>query len=416
MSNLRPTPRRWTCAIGLTAALVFGLKLYLALTTEGSADVAGFADHLDKIQTLGGIGTYYTKGPYNNPFNSPPFIIYLLRGLGYLAKITHVWFPFWLRLPAIMADVGSLILVRSLLARTHTLPESPLLLLLVASCPISIMVSGFHGNTDPLMIFFVLLSIFFLETRSKMWLAGLAFGLALNIKVAPLMFAPALFLYLPDRKNRFVYFAVAAATFLICSLPYLLMDPFVIAKNVFGYSSIYGNWGWTGLATRFYPEAPRFLNPPHDVTGIHGLFATVGRWVLVSALVGMSVWMNRRRPKPPLLFQGGLLVTLFLVLTPGFGIQYLVWLVPFVLVLGLWPTVICYVTCGLFQFVSYACWAYRLTVKVDCTDPIFWTMLVAWLSLVAILILFLQQVAKKDRPMPYWRTLIGSITVVSRLC
>jgi hypothetical protein len=101
--------------------------------------------------------------------------------------------------------------------------------------------------------------------------------------------------------------------------------------------------------------------------------------------------MNWRTRKPPLLLQLGLLVTLFLVLTPGFGIQYLAWLVPFVLVLGLWPTLICYVTCGIFQLVSYSCWAYRLTVKVDCTEPIFWTMLVAWLVLIPILILFMQR-------------------------
>jgi hypothetical protein len=46
--------KRW-----LWVALAFAtlIKLYLALYTHGSLDVAGFRDHLDKIHELG-VGAY----------------------------------------------------------------------------------------------------------------------------------------------------------------------------------------------------------------------------------------------------------------------------------------------------------------------------------------------------------------------
>ena len=47
--------------------------------------------------------------------------------------------------------------------------------LLLAVAPISIMVSGFHGNTDPLMVFLVLLSVYLLEARRSTWRAGVAY-------------------------------------------------------------------------------------------------------------------------------------------------------------------------------------------------------------------------------------------------
>ena len=94
-----------------------------------------------------------------------------------------------------MADIGSLFLVASLLNNRSTKTKFALLLML-ALCPPSIMISGFHGNSDPVMIFCVLLSIYLLEKQKAPVLSGLVFGLALSVKVVPLIFVPAFLLYL----------------------------------------------------------------------------------------------------------------------------------------------------------------------------------------------------------------------------
>ena len=52
-------------------------------------------------------------------------------------------------------------------------------------CPTSIMISGFHGNTDPLMIALLLLSVYLIEADAPSWIAGATMGLATNVKVVP---------------------------------------------------------------------------------------------------------------------------------------------------------------------------------------------------------------------------------------
>jgi hypothetical protein len=256
------------------------------------------------------------------------------------------------------------------------------------------MVSGFHGNNDPMMIFFVLLSVYLIEKGERLWLAGVVLGLALNVKVAPLIFAPAIFFYLSGTRRRIEFFGTAAATFFVGSLPYLVMDS-VVVKNVFGYSSLYGQWGWTAMLKRWYWEAPRYLNPPYNVIGIHATFAAVGKWVMLATIVAASFWINRRRRvKPPLMLQCGLVVTLFLFLTSGFGIQYLAWLVPWVIALDLWPIIVWYTAAGLYQLTGYTCWAYRTLSPAYCEDDFFYITLLCWCSLIVLLLAYRHQIAR----------------------
>ncbi|MBD0326612.1 MAG: hypothetical protein ICV68_09280, partial [Pyrinomonadaceae bacterium] len=190
----------------------------------------------------------------------------------------------------------------------------------------------------------------------------------------------------------------AAATFIIGSLPYLLLDPLIL-KNVFGYESLYGQWGWSVLMERWYWEAPRYLNPPHDVAGIHAVFAAIGKFIMLLAILIASYWMNARtREKPPLVLQCGFIITLFLFLTPGFGIQYLSWLVPFILALDLWPTLLLYLTAGIYQVMGYTCWAYRATPPQFCLErnTAFYVMLLCWSSLALLLLVYGRRINGKQ--------------------
>jgi len=108
------SPRFKQCLIA-AVAIASLVKLYLALKTRGSPDVLGYEDYLTKINSLGGIGPYYAGGAYDNPFNVPPLNIPVIRAMGWLADLTGLPFRFWLRLPCIFADIGSLLLVWSLL-------------------------------------------------------------------------------------------------------------------------------------------------------------------------------------------------------------------------------------------------------------------------------------------------------------
>jgi hypothetical protein len=370
--------------------MAFSVKLFLALTTTGSLDVLGFSDQLARIRELGGIGTYHTTGKFGNPFNHPPFMIHVIKAMGFLADRTGIAFPFWLRLPAIVADVGSLLVVWKILERSELFPLKPPTLLLMAACPASIMISGFHGNTDPLMILFLLLSVYLLGTKNRIWVAGIAFGMALNIKVAPLIFVPINFFYLDTMKQRIKFFAAAVAVFLAGSMPYLLQDPQVIARVVFGYGSLYGNWGWTWLALLWTHIPATAPGSPYQLTGIHATIATVGKYLMLAIIYFVSWRINRREIRPPLFFQYGAIAFLFMFLTPGFGSQYLAWLIPWVLVLGFWPTMLYYTTSGIYLLIDYGCLAYAFAHYPICEDKRLWFYagLICWYSVLAVLMFY----------------------------
>ena len=395
-------------AVVVAAAFAFLCKLYLALATEGTLDVLGFREFVTNIREVGGVGVYYRLGSTGNPFNHPPFVVHYLAALGRLADATGLSFAFWLRFPCLLADVGSLYLVWKLLerspARRADAPRPWLLpLVLFALNPVSIIISGFHGNTDPVLFFFVLLSAYFLETRAddgagggggsgRVWLAAVAFGLALNFKVAPLILAPAVWCYLPRVRERAEFFGLAAAVFLCGSLPYVLYDPINIARNVLGYGSLYGHWGWTRLATAWFPESLRYALPPHGVMGAHAAAASVGKWLTLSLIAAAALWFNRRRDdKPPFAPQLGLAVAIFLFLTPGFGAQYLSWLAPWAVFLGVRACLAYYLAGGLYLSVEYSCYIYRAAPPFYCVEPLTLSLpLLCWASVFALLVWYVR--------------------------
>jgi hypothetical protein len=325
----------------LLAALTLGTlaKVFLAFKASATLDSIAYVEFLNEIREKGGIALYQFRGSFNNPFIFPPAIIHLIKALGFISDSTGLPFKFWLRLLPSLADVGSFFVIWRLLRGHKDLFR---LLFLLALCPTSIVINGYEGNVDGFMIFPVLLAVWLIESQKPLWLGGAAWGMALNVKAVPLMFVAALFFRLRSTRARIQFFAVTAAVILICSMPFIFQSPGII-KEVFGYASIYGVWGITKLAV-IIAGPPVFLYWPYDPTGWHSIFASGLKFVAFAVIVIVSYEMNRNEPKSNLLKQCGLIVAIFLFLTPGFGVQYLVWLVPFVTAAGLRATAIYYFT------------------------------------------------------------------------
>src|SRR6266516_740853 len=150
-------PKAPPALVTMAAAAAFLVKLALAWNTYGTNDVLFWERNLAKIRADSGIGLYrdgvqiFRGGVlyHIEPFNQPPFMVHALLSLGSLTDRAGVPLGFGLRLASSLADIGSL----ALIARILPLTSAPYGLLLVAISPVAIMASGFHGNTDAIMIF-----------------------------------------------------------------------------------------------------------------------------------------------------------------------------------------------------------------------------------------------------------------------
>jgi hypothetical protein len=263
-----------------------------------------------------------------------------------------------------------------------------LALLLLALAPPLILISGFHGNTDPVMITFVVLTAVLLDHRLPPAVAGIAFGMSLNIKIVPLLLAPALLLAIPTWRGRLAFGAAAALTTGIPTLPYLLVEPRLFLHQVIAYHGLFGQWGYTRLIKIF-------LSHQWAMTA-QDLARSWGRYLLIGAIAGVSLWQARYRPQTSAFWRCGTVIATFFALTPGFGVQYLAWIVPWVVALGPGVALAIYGTSGLFLFEVYNAWAKKW--RWEYADSLGgWTAypyiirleLIAWLAICATLILFL---------------------------
>src|SRR2546421_11494150 len=193
--TLRMNPNRDTRAIFIPAlALVaLTLKLAIAYNTIGTNDAVffyGFA----KVLSEHGLEWTYQHSRY---FNHPPLTAYYLRGI--FALTEQPWcqdlgihFPFLLRLPGIIADFFVVLILLQFRKIDIQIPTWALALF--ALSPVSVMVSGFHGNTDPVMVFLLVCAVW-MCLRNRPILAGLFFALSCQIKIVPLLFFPCFFFF-----------------------------------------------------------------------------------------------------------------------------------------------------------------------------------------------------------------------------
>jgi hypothetical protein len=334
-----PSVPSWSRMLLGLLAVATVIKLYLAYTTLGTNDVSTWERFLGEAIRRGGLGLYRS----DPIFNHPPFIVGYIRGLGQIADVTHVPFRFWLRAASSAADVGTFALVMAI-ARRSRLRVRTATLCVLALAPASIMVSGFHGNTDPVMVLFVVLAVYLAVSDRPAWTVGIAIGMAINIKFAAVIFVPAVFFSMVSGQKKTVLVTVAGLTVAVASMPYLLQDPALIERRVVGYSSIPGHWGVTSM----------LLAGPHALNDAYQRFAPAA----IGLGLAILCFAYSRRASPPSLFlQCGVSAFAFMVFTPGFGIQYLAWLVPWVVVVAFGPALLWYVASGVFMFVVYTVWS-----------------------------------------------------------
>ncbi len=384
------------------ALLAMAFKLAVAYNTIGTNDAVffyGFA----KVLHEHGLEWTYAHSRY---FNHPPVTAYFLRGIYLLTE--HGWcqdfgihFPFLLRLPGIIADFLVVLILMQFGKVGLTIPTWALALF--AASPVSVMVSGFHGNTDPIMVLFLVACVW-MCLLDRPILAGLFFALGCQIKIVPLLFLPAFGLYWLSRRE-FFRFAISGGltTCVLWSQP-LLEFPVLFAKNVLAYGSYWGTWGITycfRLTGR--PEFSRLSF--FDLTPAQNVIVTFLKIVIIAAALWIA-WRNRHTRGREFVASIGYVWLIFFLFAPGVGAQYLIWLAPFVLVLSP-PFYACLLVASsifLFQFYNITSgglpWSVALAMDDSRQHWIEWS-LFPWIVLIIGSIL----IWKRIEPFLAWRSL-----------
>jgi len=351
----------------LAGVVALLLKLLLAASTGGTNDVHTWEHDLATLRTAGFAELYRSGVAHRQAFIHPPAVLHGLRVLGALQDLTGLPLRFWLRAADAFADAGTLALLWRMFGGGVPL--------LVALSPISILISGFHGNTDPIMMFFLVAAVFFAQ-RGNPGCAGLAFGLACSVKLISLIFAPAILLCLPGFRSRCQWLGASAVIWTGLSMPYLAQEPVLIVKSMLGYGSATGLWGLSLLSA---------------LTGAGRIYDPAAKWIAL-VIASCLPCVIRETAKRPLFKQCGLIALAFLFLSPGFGLQYLVWAVPWTVSFDRRSMIAYHAVTGIFALTVYFAAAQNTAtgIYVDLLNANHFGVLasmgmVSWITIAAII-------------------------------
>jgi Glycosyltransferase family 87 len=289
----------------LIALAVAGIsaRLWIWWTTKGTADVNRWLEFGRAVSTSGLAETYAT----DERFNHPP-----LMGL----YASWVWeatgdnlndFARGIKLLGLLGEG----IVLAALARFAGLPA----FVAYATAPAAILVSAWHGNTDTLMAAFVIVAAIAFD-RDRFFTAGLSFGAALNVKLLPLVLLPLLLIGAPDRRALWRICA-ALALAAVPYIPLLVTSAGDLYDNMIAYNSIPNDWGLNA----FFNQAVQQPELEGTFTPIRDAFLDYGRYLVLAGVIALAL-ASRARLHFSMVEQFALGGSLFLLLTPGFGVQY----------------------------------------------------------------------------------------------
>jgi hypothetical protein len=262
--------------------------------------------------------------------NWPPMWMQLIYLFEQISRTLHVPFYDVVRVFLILVETLVAALLYVAIVRFAREERARRLLILgIALNPISILQVCQHGNFDMLVGFWILLAVYMLlrfqeQHEPQFWLAAcFALGLGAATKTIPLCLAPLLLLSARKLKTLEQFLGLAfllVPVILGLSIIYVLC-PGDIHKKVFEYRSTGGTFGFSGLFN--YLGLPRLTARWSRVFEItYGLgWMSTGLWLFFKDTL-----------KPQALVSLALVLLIAIsALGPGYGMQYICWFLPLLL-------------------------------------------------------------------------------------
>lgn len=359
-----PVPRAHLLVLVAATAVSGLLAVLLAANTLGQTDVAIWQQFAAVVRAKGPIGIYgvYKPGlPVTQfAYNHPPLVGWMLELVSRVAN-AGLGFPLAVRLPAIIADAICVFVVHAVLRRRIGERRATIAAVALAFNPVLFIISGYHGNNDPIAVMLAILSAYLLVDRRMPFWSGVAVGLSISVKLPPVVVIPALAL-------AALYFGGGAMlrwcgggalVGLVLWVPVLLKYPNQFRENVLGYTgdSFPRTWGlmqfghWLHLPNKlmdFVPGPGRFLI------------------LLLCAGAGVLVVLRDRTEAAA---AAGLAMVLMLLLTPGWAPQYMTWAAAPLFLLDTTAGVVYMLAAGGLLFKLYTRWSGGLPWNRAFTNP-----------------------------------------------
>jgi hypothetical protein len=251
-----------------------------------------------------------------------------------------------------------------------------------ACAPPVLMVCALHGQFPPITLAFGIGAL--LAARSgRVHLTGLLIGLSATTANWAALLIPGLLIALPSLRARLTmigWTALVPSAFLASSVLFLGTPvrelPASLAEAM-SARAVIGDWGWTTFVTAGRQE-------------VQAGFGNIGMPILAIGL--LAAWWWWRRADPVRLTLALLLV--FLIVTYRFGSQYLLWPIPYLLMLsgrGTWPVI---TVSGLWAGFGY--------VYMSRLDQFAWRDAHVWwaFSSLALIALFIYALPERKAPDP----------------
>jgi hypothetical protein len=297
------------------AGLVVGVALLVRLaavlvSARTTVDVLRYHKVADHVLNV-------SLNPYTAPrlYPYPPLWVWFEAGAGWLER-HGASFPVVVKLPVVLADAGIVALLLGWSRRAAWL---------YALHPVSLLVTGFHGQFDALMLLFLLAAVRAFEARrdgaSDGGLAG-----AIATKSLPVLLLPFFVLSpgLGGMARRLRYAALAVLPVAAILLPYAIADFGALRRELLGYSGI-ADFGWIGAwrgLLYLRDGVVRRSEPQH-----WGVLIPVAKGLFFAAFAALVLFHRRLASS---LDRACLAVFLaFLVFYGAISAQYLLWPLPF---------------------------------------------------------------------------------------
>ena len=322
----------------LAVAVGAGMRIFLALASEGTLDVEIWQAHAKTLMEVG-VVDYYRGGSFT--FNHPPPMGLAASALLALSESSGLGFPLLLRLPFALLDAFTALLLFQCLsqAKHRGLRNARYALAsLFWVSPLAAIFSAYHGNSDSAVAFFLVAATLCLARGNPVW-AGAVIGLSLWIKIPGLIALPVLLLAIPEWRDRFRFCLAMVGVALLGYFPWLLQDGAAVVGSVFLYKGLMiqttmGTPIW-GLQV-FYPDPAELSPSAFDV--FRRFRAGYYQWNTLIALGPVALYaLLRDRPRVVEAILAGLAGSylIFYGLTNFWAFQYLAWSLPFWAILGL---------------------------------------------------------------------------------